>query len=133
MSENYKKVKTIKIKPTKNELIIEVDLKETFEGKEVNLNNEKMYIMLNSMVQKFKKGEDLPASQSIKKKSTSNIFFSKYPIVAKEISVYIPAKLSGGEATAQAAANIGSQVVKPVTVTLMVVSMPVAITLMKIL
>lgn len=110
-SKEYKEVKIMQINSNKNELIIKINLQETFEGQEVNLNHVNIYILPKSMVLNFKKKKDLPASKAIEKKSSSDVYFSKYPIITEDISIYIPSKKSSGEATVQAAADIGSKVV----------------------
>lgn len=65
--------------------------------------------------------------------SRNDVMFIDYPIKIRDISLYIPAAKSGAEVAALEAANIGAQVVKPVTITLMVVALPVATALIKIL
>lgn len=109
--ETFQEVKIIKIKSTKNELIIEIDLKETFGGKEVNINHINMYILHENMISDFKKGNSLSSSETIEKKTSNDVYYSKYPIIAEDISVYIPEKASGGQVIAQTATNIGSKVV----------------------
>lgn len=49
------------------------------------------------------------------------------------MSVYIPKEESGTVAAANSAASIGSQIVKPLTIGLMIVALPVAVTLIKVL
>lgn len=123
----------IRIKSTKTELIIEIDLYKTFKGKEMNLNQVRMLILPKNMISKFKEGKQLLPSKIIEKKSSTGVYYSKYPIITTDISVYIPAEISLGESIAKLTADIGSKVIKPVVGTLMILSMPVAVTLLKLL
>jgi hypothetical protein len=70
---------------------------------------------------------------NIRKKSTTNIYYWNYPIKTAEISVYIPAEVSGGVLAALNAASIGAQMTKPVSIVLFIVAAPVAIALLKVL
>lgn len=109
-----------------------MDLKgsEGLKGDEINLDNEKMFILTEEMIDPYKNNENLPSTEAISKKETDNVFYSEYPIQANDISIYIPAEES---TAANTAVSIGAKITKPITVALMVVSMPVAIALVKVL
>ena len=87
------------------------------------------------MKEPYTQGTTLPFNDSVQKRDThgGDIYFSKYPILTENFSLYTPPAISAGEAVANNAVNIGAQITKPVTIALFVVSAPVAIALLKIL
>ena len=82
------------------------------------------------MEDNFKKNKPLPSSDVIRKSSSEQVFFAKYPIEATGINFYIPKSESKGAAQSM---KVASNIAKPATAVLMVVAMPAAISLEKVL
>jgi hypothetical protein len=123
-------VKVKSVKSSKQELMIELDFKETeeFKNKEINIQNDKFTVLFSNMLESYQSKKPLPNSNNIKKDSVQEVYFSDYPIEALDIEFYIPAEESKG---ASVATKVGGQIAKPVIGVLTVVAMPAAITMQK--
>lgn len=75
----------------------------------------------------------MPSTNMLRRKDTETAFFSDYPIEVSPVTIYIPKEEGAGEKSATTAASIGSTIAKPVTMVLMIVATPVAVTVVKIL
>ena len=83
------------------------------------------------MKESYKNKLPLESSDTIGKKSSSDDFFSEYPIIVENINFYEPIEVKGTTAAAQISAKIAANMSKPAIFLLMVVAMPAAIALQK--
>ena len=91
-------VKVGSVKYSRQEMLIDLDFKNTeeYKEKEVNIKNEKCTVLIDNMVESYKSNKPLPNSNVIMKDSEQQVYFSDYPIEALNIDIFIPAKESKG-------------------------------------
>ena len=125
-------VKVGSVRSSRQEIILDLNFKETeeFKDKEINIKNQKFIVLIENMVEKFKANKPLPSSDVISKSSSQLIYYADYPIQVPGINIYIPKGESKGAGKTM---SVTSSITKPVTAVLMIVAMPAAITLEKVL
>ena len=126
------KVNVASVKSSRQEMILKLDLKESdeFKDKTISVKNQKFIILIENMEDNFKNKKPLPSSDVIRKSSSEQVYFAGYPIEATSIDIYIPKSESKGPALGM---KVAANVAKPATAVLMIVAMPAAITLEKVL
>jgi hypothetical protein len=75
-------VKVGPVRSSRQEIILDLNLKETeeFKDKEINIINQKFIVLIENMVEKFKANKPLPSSDVISKSSSQLIYYADYPI-----------------------------------------------------
>ena len=125
-------IKVESVRSSRQEMVLKLDFtgSEEFKNKEISIKNQKLIVLIENMVENYKAGKPLPSSDVITKNSAELVFYAEYPIEAQGVDIFIQKDESQDAATTM---KVTSNIIKPVTLVLMIVAMPAAITLEKVL